>query len=47
MAELKAGTISVDFKEFYIKSTPYHCWPPRGENLVILINKAFELISVE
>jgi hypothetical protein len=47
MSDLKPGTIAVDFNGFNIKSTPYHCWPPRGDNLIILINKAFELIGVE
>jgi hypothetical protein len=47
MSDLKPGTIAVDFNGFNIKSTPYHCWPPRGENLIILINKAFELTGVE
>ncbi len=42
---MNPGTISVKFDGYSIKAEPFHCWPPRGENIVEMINMAFAWIS--
>jgi len=39
------GTVSIHFDGNEIFAHPYHCWPPRGENLVSMVHKAFSWIS--
>lgn len=42
---MKNGTISVSFAGKSISAIPFNCWPPRGDNLVIMIKKAFSKFS--
>lgn len=42
---MKPGTILIHFDGDKIKSTPYQCWPPRGNNLVKLIEESFSWIN--